>query len=140
MPSDADCIFCKIQAGAMPAARVYEDEKALAFIDIGPIRPGHTLLIPREHHERLTDLPEALAAHLGRLLPRLGRAVVRAADADGFNLHQTNGRCSGQVVPHVHVHIIPRHDDDGYSFRWQAGSYEKGEAEAWAEKIAAALG
>jgi len=134
-----DCIFCKIVAGEVPCARVYEDPELLAFIDIGPIRPGHTLLIPKAHYERLTDLPDTLAAAIGRALPRLGRAVVAAAQADGFNIHQTNGACSGQVVPHVHFHIIPRHDGDGYSFGWKPGSYGPGEMEAWQRKIAAAV-
>ena len=135
----SDCIFCGIVAGEIPSCRVYEDESALAFMDIGPIRPGHVLLIPKVHYERVTDLPEALAGHLGGLLPRLARAVVAAAGADGFNLHQTNGACSGQVVPHVHFHVIPRHDGDGYSFHWRAGAYAEGEAEGWQARIAAAL-
>jgi histidine triad (HIT) family protein len=139
MNTDPNCIFCKILAGEIPSARVYEDEWAYAFMDIGPIRPGHTLLITKEHYELVTDLPEGVAAHLGGLMPRLGRAVVRAAKADGFNIHQTNGACSGQVVPHVHFHIIPRHDDDGYSFRWKAGSYAEGELAAWGRRVAEAM-
>lgn len=135
----SDCIFCKIVAGEIPCCRVYEDDSALAFMDIGPIQPGHMLLIPKAHHERVTDLPEELAAHLGSLMPRLARAVVAAADADGFNIHQTNGACSGQVVPHVHFHIIPRHNDDGYSFHWRAGEYADGVIETWQNKIIAAL-
>jgi len=136
----AECIFCRIVAGELPCSRVYEDDATLAFMDIGPVRPGHLLLISKDHHERVTDLPDDLAAALGRVMPRLGRAVVTAAQADGFNIHQTNGACSGQVVPHVHFHIIPRHDADGYSFRWQAGAYAEGEMAAWQEKIVAALG
>lgn len=133
------CIFCEIVAGRIPSARVYEDETKLAFMDIGPVRPGHVLLVPKAHYERVTDLPDDVAADLGGMLPRLARAVVAAARADGFNIFQTNGECSGQVVPHVHFHIIPRHANDGYSFRWQAGAYEEGELEAWQRKITAAL-
>ncbi len=135
----SDCIFCKIVAGEITSAKVFEDERLLAFMDIGPVRPGHTLLIPKDHYERFTDLPEDLAAELGRVIPRLARAVVQAAHADGFNLHQTNGTCSGQVVPHVHIHIIPRHNDDGYSFGWRAGSYQEGEAAEWRDKIVTAM-
>ena len=130
-----DCIFCKIVTGEIPSARVYEDETKLAFMDIGPVQPGHTLLIPREHYERFTDLPDDLAADLARLLPQLSRAVVKAAAADGFNIFQTNGACSGQAVPHVHIHIIPRHDNDGYSFRWKAGVYAEGELQTWQQRI-----
>ena len=136
----SDCIFCKIVADEIPSARVYEDETKIAFMDIGPVQPGHTLLIPREHYERFTDLPDDLAADLARALPRLARAVVRAADADGFNIVQTNGACSGQVVPHVHIHIIPRHNDDGYSFHWKAGTYAEGELQQWRQKIEEQLG
>ena len=131
----SDCIFCKIVAGEIPSSRVYEDDTTLAFMDIGPVQPGHTLLIPKTHYDRLTDLPEEVAADLARLLPRLSRAVVKAADADGFNIFQTNGACAGQVVPHVHIHIIPRHDGDGYSFHWKAGRYAEGEMERWQQKI-----
>ena len=131
----SDCIFCKIVAGQIPAAKVYEDATKLAFMDIGPIQPGHVLLITKKHYVLLTDVPDEEAADLGRCLPRLGRAVVAAAKADGFNVHQTNGRCSGQAVFHVHFHVIPRKDDDGYSFRWMAGSYRPGEVEQWRQKI-----
>ena len=130
-----DCIFCKIVAGEVPSAKVYEDATALAFMDIGPIQPGHVLLIPKKHYERVTDLPDDAAAELGRLLPRLARAAVAAGRADGFNIHQTNGQCSGQQVFHVHFHIIPRRDNDGYSFHWRPGRYAPGELEVWQKKI-----
>ena len=136
----SDCIFCKIVAGEIPSTRVYEDETKIAFMDIGPVQPGHTLLIPRAHYERFTDLPDDLAADLAGVLPRLARAVVKAAAADGFNLFQTNGACSGQVVPHVHIHIIPRHNNDGYSFHWKAGSYAEGEVRQWQQRIKEQLG
>ena len=79
-------------------------------------------------------------AELAGLLPRIARAVVAATKADGFNLHQTNGACSGQSVPHVHFHIIPRHDDDGYHFHWQPTPYKPGEIEKWQGAIRAQLG
>lgn len=135
----ADCIFCKIMAGEIPSARVYEDDAKVAFMDIGPVQPGHVLLIPKAHYELLTDVPAEVAADLFGVLPRLARAVVKAARADGFNVFQTNGACSGQVVPHVHIHIIPRHEKDGYSFHWRAGSYAEGEIESWRQKVADAL-
>ena len=134
-----DCIFCRIAAGEIPSARVMEDDTKLAFMDINPVRPGHVLLIPRKHYERLTDMPPVEAGELLAALPGLAAAVVKATQADGFNGFQTNGACAGQVVPHVHVHIIPRHENDGYSFNWNSGSYAEGEAEAWRQKITAAL-
>lgn len=138
-PRDPDCIFCRILADEIPSARVYEDEHAIAFMDLFPLAPGHTLLIPRDHHERLTDLPDETMAALGRVLPRLARAVMAATKAEGFNVFQTNGEVSGQDVPHVHFHVIPRAKDDGLGFRWNAGSYAEGEMDAWRAKIAAAL-
>lgn len=130
-----DCIFCKIAAGTVPAAKVYEDATQLAFMDIAPIRPGHVLVIPKRHYEYLTEMPAEAVADLARLFPAVARAVVAAMKADGFNLHQTNGRCSGQSVPHVHFHIIPRHNNDGYSFHWQPTPYGPGEMEAAQQKI-----
>ena len=134
-----DCIFCKIVAGEIPSSKVYEDAAKLAFMDIGPVQPGHVLLIPKAHYERLTDLPDDVAADLARVLPRLARATVAAARADGFNIFQTNGRCSGQAVFHLHIHIIPRHDNDGYSFHWRPTQYAEGEMETWRKKICDAL-
>lgn len=131
-----DCIFCKIAAGEIPCAKVYEDETKLAFMDINPIRPGHVLLVPKKHYERVTDMPSDEAAELCGALPALGQAVVAAAKADGMNIHQTNGRCSGQAVFHVHFHLIPRHNDDGYSFHWKpVGPYEQGKMEEWRKRI-----
>ena len=130
-----DCIFCKIVAGEIPSAKVYEDATKLAFMDINPVQPGHVLVIPKKHYERLTELPDEEAADLASALPRLARAVVAAARADGFNIFQTNGRCSGQAVFHVHVHIIPRRNNDGYSFHWRPGQYAPGELDAWRKRI-----
>jgi len=135
----SDCIFCKIAAGEVASSKVYEDDTKFAFMDIAPVRPGHVLLIPKKHYERLTDLQDEAAADLARVLPRLARATVAAARADGFNIFQTNGRCSGQSVAHVHFHIIPRHNDDGYSFHWRPGQYAADEMEAWRKKITGAL-
>jgi len=133
------CVFCRIVAGEIPAARVFEDDACLAFLDIGPLQPGHTLLIPKKHYERLTDLPADEMARLGQVLPRLARAVMAATGAAGLNLYQTNGAAAGQVVPHVHFHLIPRRQDDGLGFRWQAGKYGSGEMDSWRARIAAAF-
>ncbi len=135
----SECIFCKIVSGDLPSARVYDDATKLTFMDINPVRPGHLLLIPKKHYERMSDLPEETAADLARVLPRLARAVVKATQADGFNIFQTNGRCAGQVVPHLHIHIIPRHENDDYSFHWKAGTYAEGEMEDWHKKITDAM-
>jgi len=108
-----NCAFCRIVAGETPAATLYEDEFVLAFLDIAPLNPGHALVIPKAHHVSSTTLPPDCAARLFQVAARLGAAVMRAVDADGFNLLLANGACAGQAVPHVHVHVVPRHVDDG---------------------------
>jgi len=111
-PVDPDCIFCKIVAGEIPAQIVYRDENLLAFLDINPISPGHTLLIPTAH---VAALPDAAPQHLEGLagvLPKLAAAVRSAAGADGLNVLLNVGRCAGQLVPHAHFHLIPRRESE----------------------------
>jgi len=136
----SDCVFCKIVADEIPSSRVYEDDTKIAFMDIQPARPGHVLLVPRKHYDRLTDMPGEETGELLTALPRLAAAVVKAVEADGFNVFQSNGACAGQVVPHVHFHIIPRHDDDGLRFHLKSGSAEKGDIEEIRKRIAEAMG
>ncbi len=116
----AECVFCKIVAGEIPCTKVFEDGLCLAFLDIGPISPGHTLLIPKAHYETIHQMPADEAAHLARHIPLLAAAVQKAVRAEGINVLQNNGACSGQEVFHVHVHLIPRWPEDGLGFRWPA--------------------
>ena len=139
MHANPECVFCKIVAGQIPAARVYEDDACLAFMDIAPLQLGHTLLIPKRHYERLSDMPAEDMARLGQAMPRLARAVLAATNAEGLNLYQTNGEAAGQVVPHVHFHFIPRTAGDGLGFRWLRRDYAPGEMEKYQHAIAAAL-
>jgi histidine triad (HIT) family protein len=108
-----DCVFCKIVQGQIPCDKVYEDDLVLAFLDIAPLTLGHTLIIPKEHHTSVTTLPPACSARIMAVAPRLGSALMRATDAGGFNLLLANGTVAGQVVPHTHLHVVPRHVDDG---------------------------
>jgi histidine triad (HIT) family protein len=120
---DPHCIFCKIVHGHIPSARVLETDRAIAFLDIHPVNPGHTLLVPRSHHVHLGELPDDIAAHAGSLLPRLCRAVRAATGADGLNVIVNNGRSAGQTIDHVHWHIIPRFQDDAVNWPWPQGEY-----------------
>jgi histidine triad (HIT) family protein len=122
-PRDPDCIFCKIVAGEIPSARVLEAEAAVAFLDFRPVNHGHILLVPREHHPTLADLPDEAAAEAAALLPRLARAVIRATGAEGLNLIVNNGRCAGQTIDHVHWHLIPRFVDDAVNWPWPHTAY-----------------
>ena len=118
-----DCLFCKIVRHEIPSATVLETGDALAFLDIQPVNKGHLLLVPKAHHADLTELPEAIAAHLASLLPRLCRAVKSATGADGFNVIVNNGRAAGQTIDHAHWHIIPRFHADSVNWPWPHSEY-----------------
>jgi len=130
-----DCIFCKIVAEKLPCAKLLEDEAALAFLDIGPVVPGHALLIPKRHHETVDQIPPDEAAAVFRHVPALARAVRAATGATGVNVLQNNGRSANQLVPHVHVHLIPRREGDTLRFNWPAGQYAPGELDDMAKRI-----
>ena len=136
----SDCIFCRIITGDIPSAKVYEDEQVYAFLDIGPLSWGHTLVIPKKHVERITEMSPEETAALARVLPKLAEAVIEATDAQGLNVLQNNGRVSGQAVDHLHVHLIPRHEGDGLGYRWNAKQYPEGEMDQWHKKVLEALG
>ncbi|MGC9453542.1 MAG: HIT family protein [Phycisphaerae bacterium] len=139
MNDEADCIFCRIVAGEVPAAKVLEDDAALAFLDVGPVATGHTLLIPRKHVETLDQLAAEDAAAVLRHLPRLVSAVRSATGCEGVNVLQNNGRVAQQFVPHVHFHIIPRESGDEFHFNWPAGTYAEGQMESLAQKIRSSI-
>lgn len=109
----AACIFCRIAAGEAPAATITEDERTIAFLDANPLAPGHTLVIPRDHAERLEELDQETSRAMMDQLTRLAPAVEAAVDADATTIGFNNGRAAGQEVPHVHGHIIPRSRGDG---------------------------
>lgn len=135
-----DCIFCKIVAGQLPCSRVYEDADTLAFLDIGPIVKGHTLVIPKAHHDLLTDTPPALLHKLIAVVQKVARAQAETLKADGINITQANGKSAGQVVPHIHFHVIPRFETDGHHWNWAAKKYEGvGEMADFAARIAAGV-
>jgi histidine triad (HIT) family protein len=108
-----DCIFCSIVAGEIPSRTVYEDDDVSAFLDANPLAPGHTLVIPKAHHEHVQDVPNDLASDVFSVMHRLVEPVESAVDADGSTVAFNNGEAAGQEVPHVHGHIIPRFEDDG---------------------------
>ncbi len=135
-PSNPDCIFCKIVAGDIPAYKVYECANTLAFLDVGPLSEGHTLVIPKGHWTTLDQVPAPIAAEIGLVVKRVGRSVAKVTGCAGWNVLQNNGECAGQVVPHVHFHVIPRRAGDGLGYRWSAGELDKSKAESLREAIA----
>jgi len=108
-----DCIFCSIVDGEIPARTVHETDEVLAFLDANPLEPGHALVIPKAHHERLDDLPADLAASVWQIVSDLGPRVEFAVGADGMTVAVNDGAAAGQEVPHVHVHLVPRRQGDG---------------------------
>ncbi len=130
-----DCIFCKIAAGEIPAVKVYEDDDVLAFLDILPISDGHTLVIPKQHCQSLDECPSELINQIASRLGKIAKAVKAAVDSDGYNLLCNNGRAAGQLVNHLHFHIIPRNTGDGVFNRWPSFKYPEGKAEQIAEKV-----
>ncbi|MGE4552775.1 MAG: HIT family protein [Desulfovibrionaceae bacterium] len=112
-PCDPDCIFCKIIAGEIPCAKILETENFLAFLDIAPVRPGHTLVVSKGHYPTLFDLPAGLGTELTQALQAVSRAVMDGTGADGFNVGMNNFKAAGQLVHHAHIHVIPRVENDG---------------------------
>ncbi len=131
----AECIFCNIVEGRIPSAEILSDETAYAFLDINPLAEGHVLLIPRTHYETIDEMPGDEASRVMKHVPSLVKAVQAATDCDGVNVLQNNGRTAHQLIPHVHVHIIPRYEQDEFHFNWPAESYPEGRMEEVQNKI-----
>ncbi len=121
-------IFDKILDGDLPCHRVYEDEHVLAFLDIFPLSRGHTLVIPKERKAYLHELSDDSAAAIGRVLPRIARAVMQVTGAQAYNVLQNNGSEAHQAVFHVHFHVIPRSGEQGLGVGWNPGSLNSQEA------------
>ena len=134
-----NCIFCRIVNGEIPAEKVYEDDLVLAFLDIGPINYGHVLVIPKEHHESSSTIPEATAGRMFRIGSRIGIALKRKLDYDAFNLHLADGAAAGQVVMHAHLHVVPRGVEDGFHWNWRQLKYPEGKIREIRDAIAAKL-
>jgi len=134
-----DCVFCKMVAGQIPVTKIYEDEAVLAFLDIGPVSDGHTLVIPKQHFSKVHECEPAVLAAVGGCLGKVAGAVVQAMEADGYNVLCNNGRAANQVVEHLHFHIIPRKTGDGVFTEWPSYTYGDGAMQSIAEKIRKSL-
>ena len=139
MSLEENCIFCRIAKGEIPCAKIYEDEKVLAFLDLAPFNYGHALVIPKEHACSLTVIPPDTLAAMMQAAAKIAPAIQHAVDAPAFNLLLNNGSVAGQEVPHTHLHIIPRLVDDGVLLSAAKKKYEGEEMAALAAKIAARL-
>lgn len=140
MMSELDHLFEKIARGEIPSYKIYEDDHVFVFLDINPGSRGHTLVIPKQRYVFLHEMPSALGGAIGRVLPGIAKAVMAAVGAVDYNILCNNGRAAGQVIPHVHFHIIPKFEagtagGSGLSARWDAVAI----AEEDAEEVAAAI-
>jgi histidine triad (HIT) family protein len=136
MEMTMDCIFCKIVAGEIPAVKVLDEEQVLGFMDINPASRGHMLVIPKKHAENIFEISEAdLSAVMGAV-KRCAGALKQVVEAEGITVLQLNGKASDQLVPHIHVHIMPRWENDGMSVsRWEMGKGDVEELQQIARKI-----
>ena len=112
MPLVKECVFCKIIRGEIPCCKVYEDDLILAFLDIAPFNIGHTVIIPKDHQNSITTLDEIYANRIIKMAPKIGVALMRTINAEGFNLFLNNGSVAGQTVWHCHMHVLPRFAGD----------------------------
>lgn len=136
----ADTLFTKIIQGEIPCHKLYEDELVFSFLDISPLSPGHALVIPKKPVVMLGDLDDESAAAIGRVLPRLCRALTKVTGIADYNVLQNNGRLAHQAVMHVHFHIIPKPDDErGLGVGWPTTTLEQEEGARLAEAVAAEL-
>lgn len=133
--SKGNCIFCKIVKGELPCYKVYEDSNFLAFLDISPINQGHTLLISKKHFETVLDINETDFGKMMKMGKKLSAKIIKVVNADGFELRINNKKAAGQIVPHLHLHIMPRFNKDRLKFDWPTKKYSQKEMNVLAEKI-----
>jgi len=135
----SDCVFCRIVAGQIASTRVYEDERTLAFMDIGQVNAGHVLVTVKAHAENLYALDEEQAAAVQRTALRVARAIRDAFSPQGLSVYQANGGAAGQTVFHYHMHLVPRHAGDGMTLAWPVKNPPREELERHAARIRANL-
>lgn len=135
IPSMSDCLFCRIAAGEIPATRVHEDERTIAFMDINPVTRGHLLVIPRTHSRDLLDIDAQDLAATMQAVQVVAAKAARALDADGVNVVNNCGAAAGQTVFHFHVHVVPRTRGDGFFVPLGGQPADQDDLEAVAEAI-----
>jgi histidine triad (HIT) family protein len=128
------CVFCQIINNELPSYKIYEDEKTLAFLDIAPVNAGHALVVPKAHYENMEAIPEEELAAVIKTVKKVGLMLKNKLGAAGYNLSENNDPLAGQIVPHLHFHVIPRREGDGLQL-WPQRKYEAGEAEEVLKKL-----
>lgn len=120
-----DCIFCRIANGALPSATVYENSDFRVILDIAPASKGHALIITKEHFKNIYEIDADTAAKLFSLATEVARAMKSELHCDGLNIVQNNGEAAGQTVPHFHLHLVPRYENDNVNIKWEPGESEE---------------
>jgi histidine triad (HIT) family protein len=133
-----ECIFCKLIHGDMPCHKVYEDDKIVAFFDILPISPGHTIVAPKKHEPDIEGVTDEEIQAMSLILKKIGKAMLEGLGVKGYSIFLDNKSAANQHVPHMHFHIVPREEGDGLE-RWPSSGYEEGEAEHFLGKIMSKL-
>ncbi|WP_122644255.1 HIT family protein [Luxibacter massiliensis] len=132
---DESCIFCKLAAGEIPSATLYEDENFRVILDLSPAAKGHALIIPKEHYRNLYDLDEKLAAEVLVLAKKMVVKLKGILDCDGYNIVQNNEEAAGQTVFHFHMHLIPRYKGDNVGLGWKMGKLSDADKEEILSKV-----
>jgi len=128
------CIFCQIVNREIPAQIVYEDVDTLAFLDIKPVNPGHILVIPKKHYQNLEEVPVEELQKIIVIVKKMGALLKEKLGVAGYNIAENNDPVAGQIIPHLHFHVIPRHQDDCNNL-WDQRDYQPGEAEEVMKKL-----
>jgi len=122
-----ECVFCKIVSGELPSTKIYEDATVLVFMDINPLEEGHALVIPKEHLDPITNVPDNILKEIIVVAKKIAAAQLTGLNAVGVNITQANGSGAGQEVPHVHFHVIPRYSSDPKKANWKTRKYKSAE-------------
>ena len=135
-----DCIFCKLANGVFPTNSIYEDDDFNVILDAAPANRGHALILPKQHFDNIFEIDDETASKIMPLAKKIAGAVKKVTGCDGINVQQNNGPAAGQSVFHLHVHVIPRFDDDKFKLVWNPKSFTDEEQAAVAEELRAELG
>ena len=134
-----DCVFCRIISGELPAYIIHQDEWTLSFLDINPFTWGHALVLPKDHFASLKELPDGMVSPLMKNISLVAKAVIRAAGVDSFNVLLNDGGVAGQIVPHIHFHVVPRSPGDGLHFKTARRDFREEEMKDIQESIITCL-
>ncbi|PKL72030.1 HIT family protein [Candidatus Kuenenbacteria bacterium HGW-Kuenenbacteria-1] len=128
------CVFCKIIKKEIPYYGIYEDESVLAFLDIAPVNYGHTIVVPKKHYANFEEISDEELCKVIKVVKKIGKAIIKGLKIRGYNIFVNNNPVAGQVISHMHFHVVPRTEEDGLQL-WAQGKYEEGEAEKVMKKI-----